>query len=386
VGRLHHLDFLRALTMLLILPFHALVLIGLRGGLNDFESSVLWTIHVFRLPLFFLIAGFFAALVASSRGTASFLRNRAIRIGVPLVVGVLLVVPPITLEVQALSELPHRPDAQGIAAFVDLHPSFLWFLWYLTLIYAGALLIRRALAGLPAIKRVLLHTGEQLLSGWYGSLLFAIPTALMLYRQPTWIPDAPAESFALHPDLLGYYALFFAAGWLLLAAPDLREAIEQAPWRQLAISALALPPALALYLLQDRPAIGASPAFHLLALVLFSVASWSLVLGLLGLARRFGSTPNRRLRYWTDASYWIYLSHFPVMAGFALIIAGLAMPEALRLAILVVATLAVIFPAYGVFVRHTAIGRVLHGPRPRRESRRRSRFLTRPPAAAGPRA
>jgi glucan biosynthesis protein C len=386
VGRLHHLDSLRALTMLLILPFHALVLIGLRGGLNDVESSVLWTIHVFRLPLFFLIAGFFAALVANSRGTGAFLRNRAIRIGIPLVVGVMLVVPPITLEVQSLSELPHRPGAQGLAAFADPHPSFLWFLWYLALIYAGALLVRRLLARVPAIKRILLGTGAWLLSRWYGPLLFAVPTALMLYRQPTWIPDAPAESFALHPDLLGYYAIFFAAGWLLLAAPGLRESIEQAPWRQLAISALALPPALALYLLQSKPAIGASPVFHLLALLLFSLATWSLVLGLLGLARRFGAAPNPRLRYWTDASYWIYLSHFPVMAAIALVIAGLAMPEALRFAILVAVTLAVIFPAYGAFVRHTAIGRVLHGSRPAPQPRRRGRFLTRPTAAAGPRA
>ncbi len=351
--------------MLLILPFHALVLIGLRGGLNDVESSVLWVIHVFRLPLFFLIAGFFAALLASTRGTAAFLRNRATRIGIPLLVGVLVVAPPITLEVQSLSELPHRPDAQGMAAFVDPHPSFLWFLWYLALIYAGALLIRRALVGLPVIKRVLLRAGERLLSPWYSPLLLAVPTALMLYRQPTWIPDAPAESFALHPDLLGYYAIFFAAGWLLLVVPGLREAIERSPWRQLAISALTLPPALTLYLFQDKPAIGANSTFHLLALVLFSVATWSLILGLLGLARRFGSAPNHGLRYWTDASYWIYLSHFPVMAAIALVLTDLAMPEVLRVVLLVALTLAVIYPAYGACVRHTAVGRVLHGPRAR---------------------
>ena len=180
--------------MLLILPVHALVLIGLRGGLNDVESSVLWAIHVFRLPLFFLIAGFFAALVANSRGTGAFLRNRAIRIGVPLAVGVLLVVPPITLEARR-SPNCRTARAQGVAAFADPHPSFLWFLWYLALIYGGALLVRRALAGLPAIKRVLLRA-EWLLSGWHGPLLLAVPTALTLYRQPTWIPDAPAESFA----------------------------------------------------------------------------------------------------------------------------------------------------------------------------------------------
>lgn len=363
--RLHHLDALRALTMLLILPFHALVLIGLNGGTNDLENGVLWMIHVFRLPLFFLVAGFFAALLVRGRGAGEFLRNRAVRIGVPLLVGVIAVVPWITWEIQALSERPYREDAHGLAAFVDPHPSFLWFLWYLVLLYAAVLLVRRLLVAAPRLKQLLLAGGARLFSGWAAPLLLAVPTALFLYRQPTWIPEAPPESFSPQLDLLGYYAIFFLAGWLLLVAPGLREGIERRPGRYLTLTALSLPPALALYLLQSEPAIGGRGAFHALALLLFSVATWSLILGLLGLARRYGSRPNPRLRYWTDASYWIYLSHFPVMAAIALAIAGLAMPESLRAVFLVLATLAVIFPAYGAFVRHTAIGRVLHGPRSR---------------------
>lgn len=363
--RLHHLDALRALTMLLILPFHALVLIGLRGGTNSLENAVLWTIHVFRLPLFFLVAGFFAALLVRGRGVREFLRNRAVRIGVPLLVGVLLVVPWITWELQALSELPYREDAHGLRAFVDFHPSFLWFLWYLVLIYAAVLVSRRLLRSAPDIRSRLLSAGHHLLAHWAAPLLLAVPTALFLYRQPTWIPNAPAESFDLDPDLFGYYAIFFVAGWLLLASPGLREQIEQRPKLYLSLAAITFPTGLALYLLQSEPSVGGHSYVHVLALLLFATATWSLILGLLGLARRFGSRPNPRLRYWTDASYWIYLSHFPVMAAIALLITGLAMPESLRAVLLVLATLAIIFPAYGAFVRYTAIGRVLHGPRNR---------------------
>ncbi len=384
--RLHHLDALRALTMVLILPFHAIVIIGLRGGLDQVEDSVLWMIHVFRLPLFFLIAGFFAALLVRAKGIKALLRNRAIRIGIPLAIGVLAVVPVITLEIQALSDKPHRPDAQGLAAFADPHPSFLWFLWYLALIYVGALLIRRILARLPRARQILLAGGGQLLRRWFAPLLLAIPVALLLYRQPTWLPDAPPESFIPHLDLLGYYAVFFAAGWLLFTAPGLREAIERRPKRYLALAALTLPPALVLYLAQDQPEIGASRAFHLLALLLLSVASWSLIFGMLGVSRHFGNRPNPTLRYWTDASYWIYLSHFPVMAAIALLISGLAMPEALRIVVLTTLTLALIFPAYAAFVRHGAVGRVLHGPRPRDTVQFTRWGLTRPAAAAEHRA
>jgi glucans biosynthesis protein C len=361
-GRLHHLDALRALSMLLILPFHAIVLVGLRGGTNTFEDGILWAIHVFRLPLFFLVAGFFAALVIDARGTREFLRNRAVRIGIPLFVGVVAIVPWITWEIQALTEIPHREDAGGLGAFADPHPAFLWFLWYLVLLYAATLALRRLVQAIAPPG--LLSLGGRFLSHWAAPLLLAVPTALFLYRQPTWIPDAPAETFSPRLDLLAYYGLFFLAGWLLLATPGLREKVERRPRQYLIVTALTLPPALALYLLQSHPGLGTRP-IHILALLLFAAATWSLILGLLGVAYRHGAKPSRRIRYWTDASYWIYLSHFPLMAAIALLIAGVAMPDSLRAGILVFATLVVIFPAYGAFVRHTAIGRVLHGPRAR---------------------
>lgn len=386
-ARLHHLDALRALTMLLILPAHALAIVGLQtGGWSDAESALYWTIHVFRLPLFFLVAGFFAALLIEARGVAALLRNRAVRIGIPMLVGVAVVVPVITLEIQALSEQPHRPGVEGLGSFADPHPSFLWFLWYLTLIYAATLAARRLLAAWPGAQRWLLTAGSRLIGHRSAPLLLAVPTALLLYRQPTWLAVAPSESFTPQLDLLAYYAIFFATGWLLFAAPGLRQAIELRPRRYLPLVAIALPLALALYLLQQDPALGANRGVHLLALGLLCVSTWALVFGLLGVARRYGQRPNPTLRYWTDASYWIYLSHFPVMAAIALAIAAVPMPEALRLVVLSAATLVLIFPAYGAFVRHTAIGRVLHGPRPRAPRRAPRGLLTRPGTATGPRA
>ncbi len=381
--RLHHLDALRALTMLLILPAHALALIGLsNGGWNGVERTAYWLIHVFRLPLFFLVAGFFAALLLDARGIRALLHNRLIRIGVPMIAVVLLVAPPLDLLVQSQMEISLRPTGAG--ALVDFHPSYVWFLWYLAILYATALFAWWALARLPTARRLLLRWGSRLLSHWAGPLLLAIPCALSLYWQPTWIAEAPSVSFLPHPDLLAYYGFFFASGWLLFAAEGLRGTIELRPQRYVALAMLAVPPALALYLLQGKPEIGTSRVFHLLALLLLSVATWSLAFGLPGLARRFLRGPNPRLRYWADASYWIYLSHFPVMVVVGLILFEIPMPDGLRLILLVFVTLGLIFPAYGVFVRHSAIGRVLHGPRPRSPERRRRPQLT-PPAAAAER-
>jgi glucans biosynthesis protein C len=383
--RIHHLDALRALTMLLILPAHALSLIALNNeGWTGVERAAYWLIHVFRLPLFFLVAGFFAALLLEARGSQALLSNRLIRIGVPMLVVILLVGPPLDLLVQSQMGLDIRPE--GIRAFLDFQPSYVWFLWYLTMLYSVSLLARWTLGALPATRQLLLRSGSGLLSNWAAPLLLAIPCAISLYWQPTWAAEAPSFSFRPHPDLLAYYGIFFASGWVLFKAEGLREKIELRPHVYLALAALALPPALVLYLLQSEPEIGTSRVFHVLALLLLSIATWSLVFGLPGLARRFLREPSSRLRYWADASYWIYLSHFPVMVALGLIVFELPIPDSLRLVLLIFVTLGLILPAYGAFVRHTAIGRVLHGPRPHGERLRRHWSLNRQAGAAEPQA
>lgn len=372
--------------MLLILPAHALALVGLRSGWNDVEASVFWTIHVFRLPLFFMVAGFFAALMLDRRGVAELVRNRCVRIGVPLVLGVLLVVPILSICLYWASAVPNRHGGSNPTAFfTHPQPSYLWFLWYLALLYAAALSVRAVLRrGGPASTRMR-QACSTLLSTPLGPLLLAVPTSLLLYRQPTWMASTPA-SFAPSFDLLTYYAVFFFSGWVLFAAPGARDTIESQPRRYGLFAAFALPPALALYLAQGDPTIGQGRWFHLLALWLLSIATWSIVLGLLGASRRHLSSPNRQLRFWADASYWIYLSHFVPMAALAAAVFGVGMPDPLRIALLVAATTALIYPAYGAFIRHSIIGRTLHGPRPRAKQSRSRPLLTQPEAAAEPQA
>lgn len=367
ISRLHHLDALRALAMVLILPVHALTLIGLHSGWNDVERSAFWVLHAFRMPLFFLVAGFFAALTLESRGAGGLLRNRAVHIGIPLLLGTAFVVPFLAVSLHDVSRTGGGAGSKGLAgAFAHPEPSYLWFLWYLILLYATTLLGARALSGRHELVARLRGAARHLLAGPVAPLLLALPTAFLLYRQPDWMVDTtPSESFVPVPELLAFYGVFFLSGWALFVAPGLREAIEARPGRYVLLTAITLPPALALYLLQGVPAIGQGRLFHILALLLLCAATWSMVLGLLGLSRRYLGEHNPRMRYWADASYWIYLSHFLPMAVLAVAILPIAMPWTLRVAILSTITLAFVYFSYGAFVRDTAIGRILNGPRPR---------------------
>ena len=91
-GRLHALDAARAFALLLGIVLHATMSFFMFIPVQDPSQSTtlavtFYVIHVFRMSLFFLLAGFFAHLVLHRRGTRAFAKDRAKRILVPMIVG-----------------------------------------------------------------------------------------------------------------------------------------------------------------------------------------------------------------------------------------------------------------------------------------------------------
>ena len=98
-ARRHDLDALRAFAMLLGIGLHAsMSLNGLPWVVMDRQPSNLLLvlvlgIHGFRMPLFFLVSGYFSAMLADRRGPVELLKNRAARILVPFLLGLVTIVP-----------------------------------------------------------------------------------------------------------------------------------------------------------------------------------------------------------------------------------------------------------------------------------------------------
>ena len=115
-GRYHALDRVRATAMLLGVVYHALLFRIFVGGVSPAElfrpgpSKLLgdW-LHSFRMPLFFVIAGFFARMMLKKYGTAGFLRRRYARIGLPLLIGMVTFGPLYVLT----RDLVSRPPSFG---------------------------------------------------------------------------------------------------------------------------------------------------------------------------------------------------------------------------------------------------------------------------------
>lgn len=100
--RRHDLDALRAVAMLLGIALHAsLSFIPDVWKVQDSQQDDIFylfvaAVHGFRMPLFFLLSGFFTAMLWQKRGLRSLIRHRVRRIFLPLILGLLTVIPAIT--------------------------------------------------------------------------------------------------------------------------------------------------------------------------------------------------------------------------------------------------------------------------------------------------
>lgn len=356
--RVHSLDALRASAMMLIVPVHICSLIAINGEPGTVLTGIGWAIHLFRLPLFFAMSGFFFSLVCTRRGARATLRRRAVRIGMPLAVGMVVLVPLLMLLSQAtdvsISTVGPAESTFGLA------PSYLWFLWYLLLLDVCAMLL------LHFAPR-LLDSVRSGLAGAIGSpigiVLLAIPTGLLLLGQAEWMPAAPGGTLVVDPALFAYYATFFALGMALHSVPGRLEAVAEQS-RRWGVAALATGSvALALFTLHNSGDPGA--AVHVVALLALGVATLTSLHALLGLASRHLNVERAPVRYLSDSSYWIYLSHLQFLVPLLALVLALGVPWPVALPALTVATLALTIATYGLFVRYSAIGFVLNGPRKR---------------------
>lgn len=110
-NRRHDLDALRAIAMLLGIVLHAALSFGsIPWTVTDVQQSEFYDvlfacIHGFRMPLFFMLSGFFTAMLWRKRGLGSLLKHRFKRIFLPLLIGCVTIVP----AMWAVSLLAMRP-------------------------------------------------------------------------------------------------------------------------------------------------------------------------------------------------------------------------------------------------------------------------------------
>ena len=380
-ARLHALDALRVSAMLLVVSLHAALAYTqgnvprLLWGVRDpagpgFDLFCWWAMGV-SLPLFFTMAGFFAADLHGQLGPTGFVKNRVRRLFVPSV-GAGLIVLPLTLYAWACGWLVtgrctlreilrlkfHGPGMQDAL----YGPAHLWFLEYLVCMLVAFWAVRKVW---PAARADAL--ASRLLATRWRPLVLAVPTAAILWvsRERVGL-DAVLDrhnTFVIDPLRLLHHGFFFAVGARLHA---FRDDLGRFRTPGLLYLALAVPvfAARAWLLPGDwiHPLTGA-PALLLVALG--GLFAWLIVFGFLGVALRWFDRPRPAVRYLADSSFWMYLCHFPIVGLVQADLFRLAWPAGVKCAVVWSLTMALGLSSYQVLVRHTVVGFWLHGARSR---------------------
>ena len=352
MSRLHDLDALRAVAMLLVVLVHALCFLmsfsDLWPAKHPYadETSPLYNPYAylfsalagFLMPLFFILSGYFTAMQWRRRGLAQTVLVRLKRIGLPLLAGLFTVIP-IThwIFTQSGIDLAPWPDCL----------YHLWFLWYLLLV----------IGCFSAAARLGLRFRHRL---WW--LLVAAPVVPQYFMRQMLGADV-STVIAPEPAILGYYLAFFLFGVLLYQ----RRVEVRGRWAMALLPALPVMPLALVFLYPDRVGfVDPEGPRTALAAAVFQVAyTWLACFGVMGLFRRLASRERVWVRYIADASYWIYLAHLPLVIWVQMLAVDWSVDPHLAFALICVAVPGLLLVIYEWGVRYTWVGTLLNGKRVR---------------------
>jgi peptidoglycan/LPS O-acetylase OafA/YrhL len=321
-----------------------------------FDFTINW-VHIFRMPVFFAMAGFFFALLTERRGTSGAMLNRAKRILAPFVLAWVVLAPVLLTTIGRLrvgSWFGGWMGALDVRNYGKIGPLHLWFLEYLLLLYpimlAADWLVRRLFSGrvLTAGSRAFRAV---VVSRWRAPIAAVIAGGPM-YLMGGWL--STPHGFAPDGHIAGAYLVFFAFGWVLYFERDVLARMASGGWTEIAAGT-------AISVVGHAVLLGAvhGDVWRLAG----PLGTWLFVFGFIAVAMRRIDRPIVWVRYLSDASYWMYLLHVPLLIWIQLLIAPLALPALMKGMLALTMAMPLLLASYHFAVRPTWLGALLNGRR-----------------------
>lgn len=402
------LDAVRALVVVGLVLFHAALVFDARDDfyVKNAETTELTTfvvapVVVCAMPLLFAIAGIGAWHSVRSRGPGGFVRERLLRIGVPLLVALVLLLPlPQLLRARAegtwtgsyLAFWPRFFDVRfqpGDVPFVlDGEHFETGHLWFLVLLLTWALV-------LAALVRLVPDDVARRARGRLARAVGARGAVLA----PAVVVGVVCAAHELEEGFAAWsrwgYLLFFLGGFVLASDARFRSAVRRDAALAGLVGLVVFAVGMVLFLgpAGEVEAFTGREAGAVAFRFLYGVAGWCWVVALLGLLDRWGArrraaaaapaaavalgaTSTARgtavaVRPWRRRA-WAYLGaavlplyvlHQPVVVAVAYPVVGWDLPAAAKYAVIVAASLGALLAVYDLLVRRTRVTRVLLGMR-----------------------
>jgi peptidoglycan/LPS O-acetylase OafA/YrhL len=346
-GRLVWIDAVRGLLALLVVAHHAGQPYGLGGDWPVLEAArdpalgAFFTVNAsFFMGLFFLLSGYFLPGGYDRKGAAAFLRERALRLGAPLLFFGLAFFGPITF-LEYRDEGGRRPFWEFLVRDYlgqwEVQLGHLWFLAHL-LVYAVAYAAWRYLAG----RRPGSVGTNRPVPGHRVLLLYALALAAVTYVVRVRFPiDRWERLLGVVPAEVAHlpqYASLVVVGVLAARGDWLRRFPTPSgmAWLRVGLAAATVAYVYALPFGDRLPPIFAEggPGWPALARSLWeALLCVGLCVGLLVLARERSKRPGRVWRTLAANAYGVYVMHVWVVVALQFALVDVALPPLAKFAL-----------------------------------------------------
>jgi len=342
----------------MLFPFHIFRIYNsfMEGFYVEGQDVILTTgfivaVSPWFMPLLFVIAGISSAYALNKKTNGAYIKERIYKLLIPLIVGILLVVPAQTY----FAERFHNGYTGGyfyqyvlfFTGPTDLTgyrggftPAHLWFILYLLVISIVALPI------MSAYKNSKRKIAPEKISMWLLPLFFTAPLLMN-----------PILNFGLS---VGEYFAFFMLGYFILSNDLLIQKLDKYRFSLLLVSIALMVIHASAWLLQ---LYGIFELPQIAMRTFSSLYGWLAVLTILGLGNHYLNFRNKWTNYLSVSSFPVYIFHQTWIIAVAYFIILTIDNVPLQMSLILLASSLLTYATYELFKRMPYI-RFLFGIKP----------------------
>mgnify|MGYP003115497266 FL=1 len=353
--RRYDLDWLRVIVFAMLIFYHVgmfFVPWGWHVKNNVIYDWLRWPmsfLNQWRLPILFVISGMGTYYALGKRSMGKFMWERFLRLGIPLVVGMILIVPP-----QVYFERLVDGSFTGsywkyftTIAFDGIYPegNYSWHhLWFLPYLLVFSLILAPLFVYLRKHNTRFIDWVKRLIQRTWGIYIFVIP----LYFAESLVEPFFPITHALVDDWFNFTfsIILFFYGFVMIATGDVFwQTISKIKYKALILGIIGFSGQAIIWLFFEDGYI-----IHFTEALLKVVNIWSWILVLFAFAAKYLNKPSSGLAYANRAVYPFYILHQTITVGIAYYLMNLDWGLFPKAMILIVGTFGISWLIYDLII------------------------------------
>jgi glucan biosynthesis protein C len=371
--RRYDLDWLRVIVFALLIFYHVgmfFVPWGWHVKNNIIYDWLRWPmlfLNQWRLPILFVISGMGTYYALGKRSMGKFMWERFLRLGIPLVAGMVLIVPP-QVYFERLAEGQFTGSYWQYftsVAFDGVYPegNLSWHhLWFLPYLLAFSWILAPLFVFLRRHQTLFIEWIKRLIQKTWGIYAFVIP----LYFVESLVEPFFPVTHALVDDWFNFIfsIILFFYGFILIATGDVFwQTLTKVKSKAIILGIVGFASQAFIWLfLEDGYLVHFTEAF------LKVVNIWSWILVLFAYAAQYLNKPSKGLAYSNRAVYPFYILHQTVTVVIGYYLMDLRWGFLPKAFVLVVGTFGISWLIYDLIILRIPLLHPLFGLKPKNKS------------------